>query len=104
MGDPEKIDVKDWKSMALSWIFSQGVSTVMLVAIFAVLCYGGNYAMTVAIPAHLTQIQAGYDKAAVQNKEALKDQQAMFERALKQVTDACEREMQLLERRTSSVP
>ena len=96
MGNPEKIDTKDFRSLLFSWLFSQGVSTVMLAAILIAMAYGGNYAMTTGIPAHLKQIQDGYREQGAANKEALREQQASFEKSLKQVTDMCEKEMQFM--------
>src|SRR5678815_3138115 len=94
MGDPDKIDTKDWKSAAASWLASQGVSTVLLVAILAAMTYCGNYAVKTAIPAHLEQIQKGYREQANDNKETVRDINAAHERSMKQVTDTFDREMQ----------
>lgn len=102
VGTPEKIDTKDWKTLVVSWLLSQGVSTVFLAAILGTMAYMGHYAMTIAIPAHLHQIQDGYEKQTALHKEALLQQQQAFERSLSHITDLHEREWQFRDRRTSS--
>lgn len=55
-----------WKEMAAKWLFSQGVSTVLLVGI---LFYAAYVAQTV-IPWHMQMMQSGYDRNATELKAA----------------------------------
>lgn len=54
----QDVQTRDWKSRAAEWLFSQGVSTVLLFAIFAI----AVYAVRTLVPMHLNQIQEGYER------------------------------------------
>lgn len=60
--DTDEPTGKSLKEMAAKWVFSQGVSTVLLFVLIIGVWYG--------IPAHIEMVQKGYDKNAVQLKEA----------------------------------
>ena len=51
---------QDSKEKLFDWLFSQGVSTVLLCGILAFLAYG----VVVLIPAHNDQIERGYGRNA----------------------------------------
>lgn len=63
---------RDWKSRAADWLFSQGVSTVLLFAILAV----AVYSVRDLVPRHLMQIQEGYQRVG----EDLKDVAEKFDK------------------------
>lgn len=46
--------------MAVQWLSGQSFNNVLLVLIFFAIGWGLHYSVTIAIPAHLSQIQAGY--------------------------------------------
>jgi len=56
-----------------NWLFGQESNTVALYLILAAMGYGGWQAVTVWIPAHLTQIQEGYKTIADKNREIHKE-------------------------------
>ena len=62
-----------WRSRMYDWLFSQGVSTVLLFAILIAVGYLGNYALTTAVPAHLKTIQDGYREIQAENKVQQKE-------------------------------
>lgn len=47
---------------ASDWLFKQGASTVLLSAILGWMGWFGHYAINTAIPSHILQMQAGYEK------------------------------------------
>lgn len=51
-----------WRTKAVEWIFSQGVSTILLLMILVGGYQVATYAFGVAVPAHLKQIQEGYER------------------------------------------
>lgn len=62
----------DLKTRAARWIFGQEANTVALFAILAFMCYAAYYTLTIGIPAHISQIQAGYKSI---NDENLKSRE-----------------------------
>lgn len=66
-----------WQEMGARWLFSQQSNTVLLFCILAAIVLLGAYSIRYAIPEHLKQIQAGYEKIEV-----------MQERQIKTVTEA----------------
>ena len=61
MTDPDTKVTGTSTEIALKWLFGQPFNNVMLIAIFAGLAWSGHYCVTIAIPAHLQQIQQGYE-------------------------------------------
>lgn len=62
---------------ALDWLLGQQGNTIALFVILGVIGYLGYYAINTAIPAHLTQIQDGYErieKSQTQQIEAITKQ------------------------------
>ena len=50
----------DWKTLAVKWLVSQSVPTVLLCAILAFL----GYVFVYLVPEHLSAIQDGYERNA----------------------------------------
>lgn len=46
---------------AVKWLFGQPFNNVLLIAILVSIGWGTHYGVTTAIPAHLKQIQDGYE-------------------------------------------
>jgi hypothetical protein len=81
MGDTEDLRDKSWRDMAFRWLFSQGVSTILLFAILGGVWYG--------LPASLAKIQDGYErieKADDRRYETIRQHNAEM---LKYVVDQC---------------
>lgn len=66
-----EIERSSLKVLAFKWLAKQGVTTVLLCAILGAMLYGGYYAMTTAIPEHITSIRAGYKEVAIEHKQAI---------------------------------
>lgn len=64
----EEIAKLGTKEIVIRWLMKQGPVTFLLFAILLAIGYGGYYTMTTAIPLHLQQIQAGYDRIANQHE------------------------------------
>ena len=92
MGDTETdsdLKGKSWKELFLRWTLNQGVSTVLLFAIFGVLFLGGRYAIETAIPSHLESIQHGYEKIEKSHQDAMKAERTERDTFLRYVIDSC---------------
>lgn len=72
---PPAVDEEDpsLKRTFAHWLFGQESNTVALYLILAAMGYGGYQAVTVWVPAHLSQIQAGYKEIAKENRETHKE-------------------------------
>lgn len=79
---------KDWKTIGLQWLVSQGVSTVLLFCILA----GGGYACYSLVPQHLQQIQKGYEDITERHERTVKAITDGHERTVKQLTESQDRE------------
>jgi hypothetical protein len=55
---------------------------VLLFAILGMIGYGGYYAISIAIPAHLLAIQSGYERQDVVHAAAIKAQAEAFQQAI----------------------
>lgn len=71
MVDPQEDE--SLKRTFAHWLFGQESNTVALYLILIAMGYGGYQAVTVWVPAHLSQIQAGYKEIAKENREVHKD-------------------------------
>lgn len=78
-------------SRALDWLLGQQGNTVALFTILGAIGYFGWYAINHAIPAHLTQIQTGYEKIEQQQTRQLETVSGMFEKRMDSVTGAFEK-------------
>lgn len=69
------------------WLYTQGVSTVLLVLLVGVLVWFARYAVMKAVPQHLESIQQGYkaihDDCASERKET----REMFERVTDKIVE-----------------
>lgn len=54
-----------------AWLARQEVNTVMLVLILGSNIWMGYYAMTVGVPAHLSQIQTGYERIEASHEKQI---------------------------------
>ncbi len=52
-----------------SWVAGQPFNNVLLLAIFVAIGWIGHYSMTTAIPAHLNQIQKGYESLTESHRD-----------------------------------
>lgn len=66
----------DTKEKVIEWLFQQGVSTVLLVAILTFL----GYAVTVMVPKHFDQIEKGYGRNAEITAKAIESIAASHDR------------------------
>ena len=66
MADSDK--TTDKVTIALQWAAGQPFNNVLLIAILAGGGYVAHYVMTVSIPAHLKQIQEGYERIEESHK------------------------------------
>jgi len=73
------------KTIALRWILSQGATTMLLVAILYAMWYFATYAVNVGIPAHLKQIQEGYNEQGKAHTQEVEKLAASFEKALDRI-------------------
>lgn len=60
---------KSWKDKLVNWAIGQPLTNQLLVAILLAIGFGGRWAATVAIPAHLKQIQDGYRDLATEMQD-----------------------------------
>lgn len=92
---------RSWKQQAGEYLSNQAPTTVLLFLIFGVMCYGGWYTMTTAIPAHLKQIQDGYHSQTemfkqtlvedrMERKEQFKEVKQSFDKATETFSKAVE--------------
>lgn len=65
---PEK-ENGSWITQVLSWAKGQEFNNLMLLGILSAVGYGSHYAITIAIPAHLNQIQSGYRELTTEIQE-----------------------------------
>jgi hypothetical protein len=69
--------------IAATWLTAQNFNNVLLMSILIGMFVGGKYALDHVIPAHLTQIQRGYEKEGEANRELIQrlDKAHMDERS-----------------------
>ena len=85
-GDPDEMNPKlPLKELLIRWILSQGVSTILLMAILFGVYRGMDYAMDVAIPEHLRQIQSGYEKIENNHTKEVEALRKTFETSLERL-------------------
>ena len=85
--------VRDWKQELVSWLAQQGVSTVLLFAIFASIWYGAS-ALPTLVEKHLAAIRQGYNEIEESHKEERKQAEDahVFEGQARDTRYALERE------------
>ena len=57
-----------WKDLFSSWLFQQGVSTVLLLVLVVL----GIYTLKVIVPEHLLLIQQGYERTEKSHEAQIK--------------------------------
>lgn len=65
---------------AMDWLLGQQGNTIALFVILGVIAYLGWYAINHAIPMHLSQIQAGYEKIEAQQTKQIDSITASYDR------------------------
>jgi ABC-type thiamine transport system substrate-binding protein len=63
-----------------SWLTGQSFNNILLMSILACIMWGGWFAMTTAIPAHLQQIQNGYESLTDSHREERERTQQLYDR------------------------
>lgn len=81
-GEIDDLDKLPLKTLAARWAFSQGVSTLLLLAILAGMYKFADYAINFAIPKHLEQIQAGYEKIEAGHAKEVEQLRSTFEKQI----------------------
>jgi hypothetical protein len=75
-------------SRALDWVAGQPFNNVLLIAIFLSIGWIGHYSMTTAIPAHLEQIQNGYESLHESHRDERERTQQMYDRWMNRTGDS----------------
>lgn len=71
MGPTKPLEGNTITEKLLSWAANQGPATMLLFLLAAMVAWGGYYAITTAIPQHLSEIKAGYRDVASQHNETV---------------------------------
>lgn len=79
MNDKNSSD-ESLKGQAVSWVAGQPFNNVLLLLILAAMSWIGWYGVTTAIPAHLTQIQKGYESLSESHREERKELRDTYDR------------------------
>ena len=82
VSDVEDFDKIPLKTLAARWLFSQGVSTLLLFAILVGMYKMTDYAINIAVPEHLKQIQLGYEKIESGHAKEVEALRATFEKEI----------------------
>lgn len=90
-------DNKPVISQVITWLSGQPFNNVLLIMIFTAMGWGMHYSVTVAIPAHLQQIQTGYRDVV---EECQERHQAERESTIK----TYDRWIEIIDRRSASAP
>jgi len=92
MAMPDAIETNGWRNLVLDAAIRQGPSFVILLLILYGIWSFGNYAISVAVPAHLQQIQAGYQQIQEQHNRnlervihAVEDDQLLMQEAVREL-------------------
>ena len=92
-----------WRAKAAEWLFSQGVSTVLLALILLGIYRAVNYAMDTAVPAHLQKIQQGYVEIQQSNEQQIKWLAETFERERKAEREHAKESVQSIKELTAEI-
>jgi len=65
---PKEEDKNSWWDLASTWLFQQGVSTVLLLVLVVL----GIYTLKVIVPEHLALIQQGYERTEKAHEAQIK--------------------------------
>lgn len=67
-------------SQIISWAAGQPFNNVLLLGILAAIGWIGYYSMTTAIPAHLQQIQRGYESLTESHRDEREQTQQLYDK------------------------
>jgi hypothetical protein len=81
-------DNKAITTQLITWAAGQPFNNVLLLAIFASMIYGAYFAMNTAIPAHLNQIQKGYESLTESHRDERERTQQLYDRWMNRTGDA----------------
>lgn len=85
-GEPVKESAKEsLKDKAINKLLGQEANTIVLIAILCAIGYSFWWAMTTGVPAHLSQIQAGYEKIDERHEKSRADDRALFKETLDRI-------------------
>jgi hypothetical protein len=79
--DPTELNGKNWRDLLTKWLFSQGVSTILLFAIGVGVWYGW--------PAALANIQSGYERMEKSQQESFVREREHNETMIRYIIDNC---------------
>jgi len=89
---------------AIDWLLGQQGNTILLIAILAAIAYLGWYSINHAIPAHLSQIQAGYERIEKSQTDQIDKVTGAFERRENKSEDLLRDLLDLQRRKARGVP
>jgi hypothetical protein len=92
---PESNGASTWKEELLAGAYRQAPSFATLVVVLALVYNWGTYVLTEGIPAHLRQIQAGYEVLEKKQAEALQHHFALHAEKLDQVNRTLQLQQQV---------
>ncbi len=78
-------DTSTIKEIAAQWVLGQPFTNVLLLMILAAVGWGGYYALTVAVPAHLKLIQTGYEKMEDSHRGEREDRVKAYDRWMERI-------------------
>lgn len=76
---------KSIKAKAIDKLLGQEANTIVLIAILCAIGYSFWWAMTTGIPAHLSQIQAGYERIDERHEKSRADDRMLFKETLDRI-------------------
>lgn len=79
---------KTLTAQVVSWAAGQPFNNVLLLAIFFAIGWIGHFAMNTAIPAHLQQIQQGYESLTESHREERERTQQLYDRWMNRTGEA----------------
>jgi hypothetical protein len=77
---PDQEQSQSPQAIVIKWLFGQPFNNVILIMIFGALGYGMNYAITIAIPAVVKQIQDGYETIDTANRIERLETRVMYDK------------------------
>ena len=88
MGIDTEIQGKDWKEKAANWLFSQGFTGVLLIAIIAGCVYTANY----QIPTYFRQFNETIEKVSDSNNKSAEKIATEHKETVKQIIEVLRRD------------
>lgn len=87
----------------LNWLSGQPFNNVLLLAIFTAIGWGAHYAMTVAVPSHLKQIQEGYKAVISDVHSKHESERASLQMERERIIETYDKWFDRIEKRDSNV-